>query len=178
MSTLAIRRRAAACPAAVAILIALGPAPAPAATRCAGGSGAAAAARERAAVCEINRVRRRHGLAAVERDARLARAASRHARAMVAGRFFSHTGPGASTLHGRLRAAGYDGVAAGETLAWGEGRLAAPGAIVRSWMRSGPHRRVLLGRYRHVGVGVALGSPFGRAMSGSATYAADFGVAR
>ena len=37
---------------------------------------------------------------------------------------------------------------------------------------------VLLGRYRHVGVGVALGSPFGRGMSGSATYAADFGAAR
>ena len=97
---------------------------------------------------------------------------------MVAGRFFSHTSPGGSTLHHRLRAAGYRGVAAGETLAWAEGRLAAPRAIVRSWMRSGPHRRVLLGRYRHVGVGVALGSPFGRGMSGSATYAADFGAAR
>jgi len=182
VSTLAIRRRAAACPAAVAILFALGPAPAPAATRCAGASAApsaaAAAARQRAVVCEINRVRRRHGLASVERDARLARAASRYAQAMVAGRFFSHTSPGGSTLHDRLRAAGYRGVAAGETLAWAEGRLAAPRAIVRSWMRSGPHRRVLLGRYRHVGVGVALGSPFGRAMSGSATYAADFGAAR
>ena len=182
MSTLAIRRRAAACPAAVAILFALGPAPAPAATRCAGASAApsaaAAVARQRAVVCEINRVRRGHGLAPVRRDARLARAAARYAQAMVVGRFFSHTSPGGSTLHDRLRAAGYRGVAAGETLAWAEGRLAAPRAIVRSWMRSGPHRRVLLGRYRHVGVGVALGSPFGRGMSGSATYAADFGAAR
>ena len=56
--------------------------------------------------------------------------------------------------------------------------MAAPRAIVSSWMRSGPHRQVLLGRYGHVGVGVALGSPFGRAMSGSATYAADFGAGR
>ena len=182
MSTLAIRRRAAACPAAVAILFALGPAPAPAGARCAGASAApsagGSAARQHAVVCEINRVRRRHGLASVRRDARLVRAASRHARAMVAGRFFSHTSPGGSTLTTRLRAAGYRGVAAGETIAWGRGRLAAPRVIVRSWMRSGPHRRVLLGRYRHVGVGVALGSPFGPAMSGSATYAANFGVAR
>jgi len=178
VSTLAIRRRACACPAAFAILIALGAAPAPAATRCAGASAAAGdangAARQRAVVCEINRVRRRHGLAPVGRDARLTRMASRYARAMVAGGFFSHTTPGGTTLHDRLRAVGYNGVAAGETLAWGEGRLAAPRAIVRSWMGSPPHRRVLLGHYEHVGVGVALGSPFGHGMRGSATYAANF----
>ena len=98
------------------------------------------------------------------------------ARTMVARRFFSHVGPGGSTLSTRLRAAGYRGRAAGEVLAWGEGRLATPRAAVRSWLHSPLHRRVLLGRdYRDVGVGIAIGSPFGGAMRSSATYAADFG---
>ena len=65
----------------------------------------------------------------------------------------------------------------GEVLAWGEGRFASPRAAVRSWLLSPPHRRVLLGRnYRDVGVGIALGSPFGGSMRSSATYAAEFGA--
>ena len=99
------------------------------------------------------------------------------ARTMVARRFFSHVGPGGATLSARRRAAGYRGRAIGEVLAWGEGRFASPRAAVRSWLRSPPHRRVLLGRnYRDVGVGIALGSPFGGSMRSSATYAADFGA--
>ena len=185
MPTLAIRRRAVACPVAVSILLAAAcgvPARASAA-RCAGSTTAPGAlsgtARQRAVVCEINRVRRRHGLARVSVDARLTRMAGSFAQAMVSRRFFSHVGPGGATLGARLRAAGYRGHAAGEVLAWGEGRYASPRAAVRSWLHSPPHRRVLLGRrYRDVGVGVALGSPYGGARRRSATYAANLGVAR
>ena len=182
MPTLAIRRRAAACPAALTILLALGAAPAPAASRCHGATAApgslSRAGRQAAVICEINRIRRRHGLAAVSADARLTRMAGRYARAMVSRGFFSHVGPGGTTLTDRLRAAGYRGRAAGEVLAWGQGRYATPRAAVRSWMRSPPHRRVLLGRgYRDVGVGVALGNPSRASMRGSATYAANFGGA-
>jgi uncharacterized protein YkwD len=184
MSTLAIRRRAVACPVAITILLALGGAPAPAsAARCAGASAApgafSGAARQHAVVCEINRVRARRGLAPVAPHARLTRVAGRFARAMVSHRFFSHVGPGGSTLGTRLRAAGYRGRSAGEVLAWGQGRYASPRAAVRSWLHSPPHRSVLLSRnYRHVGAGVALGNPSGRGMRGSATYAANFGSAR
>ncbi len=184
MSTLAIRRRAVACPVAVTILLALGGAPAPAsAAGCTGASAApgalSGAARQHAVVCEINRVRTRRGLAPVAPHPRLTRMADRFARAMVSHRFFSHVGPGGATLDARLRAAGYRGRSAGEVLAWGQGRYASPRAAVRSWLHSPPHRRVLLGRhYRDVGVGVALGNPFGRGMRGSATYAANFGSAR
>jgi uncharacterized protein YkwD len=183
MSTLANRRRALACPVAVTILLALGGVPAPAAAaRCTGGSAApgalSGAARQRAVVCEINRVRGRRGLAPVAIDARLTRMAGTFARAMVSRGFFSHVGPGGATLHERLRAAGYRGRSAGEVLAWGQGRLATPRAAVRSWLHSPPHRRVLLGRnYRDIGVGVELGNPFGGAMRGSATYAASLGAA-
>ena len=183
MSTLAIRRRAVACPVAVTILLALGGAPAPAsAARCAGASAAPAslsgAARQRAVVCEINRVRGRRGLPPVSVDARLTRMAGGFAHAMVSRGFFSHVGPGGATLQERLQAAGYRGRSAGEVLAWGQGRYASPRAAVSAWLQSPPHRRVLLGRnYRDVGVGVALGTPFGGAMRGSATYAANLGVA-
>ena len=45
-----------------------------------------------------------------------------------------------------------------------------------SWLRSPPHRRVLLSPdYRDAGVGIALGSPFGGSMRASATYVASFG---
>ncbi len=181
MSRLAIRRRAVACPAAFTILLALGPAPAAAATRCSASAASPASlgagARQAAVICEVNRVRRRHGLAPVKADPRLVRMAGRFARTMVARGFFSHVGPGGSTLHARLRASGYRGRAAGEVLAWGEGRLATPRAAVRSWLHSPPHRRVLLGRnYRDVGAGIALGSPFGGSMRSSATYAANFGA--
>jgi uncharacterized protein YkwD len=183
MSTLATRRRAVACPAAVTILLAVGAAPAPAASRCAGALAAPASladgARQAAVICEVNRVRRRNGLVPVSADRRLTRMAGRFAHAMVVRRFFSHVSPGGSTLSSRLRAAGYRGRAAGEVLAWGEGRLASPRAAVRSWLHSPPHRRVLLGRnYRDIGVGIALGSPFGGAMRSSATYAANLGAAR
>ena len=159
-------------------------APTAGAARCRGGELAPASApraAQAAVVCEINRERRARGLRPVGVHPRLTGMARRYARAMVRIGFFSHTSPGGATLLDRVRAAGYGGrwIAAGEALAWAQGRLATPHAIVRAWMDSPPHRAVLLGRaYRDVGIGVALGSPDGRARRTSATYAADFGAAR
>ena len=187
MSTHARRLRDSACPATITILLATAlaaPAAAPAAVRCHGSASAPASAQRTAraaVVCEINRRRRAAGLRSVAAHPRLIRVASRYARSMVRHGFFSHTSPGGTTLLDRVRAVGYGGrrVAAGEALAWAQGRLATPRAIVRAWMASPPHRAVLLGRaYRDVGVGVALGNPYGRAMGRSATYAADFGSSR
>jgi uncharacterized protein YkwD len=186
MSTHARRLRASSCPAALTILLATGLAAAPAAdaARCRGGALAPASApraAQAAVVCEINRERRARGLRPVGAHPRLTGMARRYARSMVRMGFFSHTSPGGVTLLERVRAAGYGGrrIAAGEALAWAQGRLATPHAIVRAWLHSPPHRAVLLGRaYRDVGIGVALGSPNGRARRSSATYAADFGAAR
>jgi uncharacterized protein YkwD len=38
------------------------------------------------------------------------------------------------------------------------GASASPRAVVRQWMRSAAHRRILLGRFEHIGVGVSAGS--------------------
>jgi uncharacterized protein YkwD len=129
-----------------------------------------------AVVCEINRVRAVRGLAALERDRRLRRAAVAQARDMVARGYFSHVTPDGQGLSDRLRASGYiTGRVAwhvGETLAWGRGDRSTPSAAVDAWMRSRSHRRVLLGPFADIGVGVADGVPSG---GDGATYAADFG---
>jgi len=62
--------------------------------------------------------------------------AGRYAHAMVDGRFFSHVSPGGSTMLQRIRSTHYlhgaRGWALGENLAWGAGRAATPGQIVRA----------------------------------------------
>ena len=129
-----------------------------------------------AVVCEINRVRDDRGLDLLEHDRRLRRAAVLQARDMVARAYFAHVTPDGRRLADRLRATGYiSGRVAwhvGETLAWGTGEFSTPASAVAGWMRSPSHRRVLLGPFLEIGVGVADGVPFG---GDGATYAADFG---
>jgi uncharacterized protein YkwD len=131
---------------------------------------------DEAVVCEINHVRAERGLGALAVDRRLRRAAVAHVRDMVSRRYFSHVTPEGKRLPDRLRASGYiTGRAAwhvGEGLAWGRRELSTPSATVAAWMRSAPHRRIVLGAFLEIGVGVARGVPFG---GRGATYAADFG---
>lgn len=135
----------------------------------------------RAVACEINRVRTRHGLRRVRDNARLDRAAQRHAEDMARRNFFSHVSPGGSTLVDRLRRVGYlrPGMAwsVGECLGWGTRSLGTPAAMVRAWMRSPGHRAILLAAaYRSIGVGVAGGVPVDGVRGSGATYVADLGV--
>jgi len=157
--------------AAVAVLVALMSSSPAAAADC------DAPAEADAVVCEVNRARTDRGLEPVVRDRRLHRAAAAHARDMVAREYFSHVTPEGEGLSDRLRQAGYISGRVpwhvGETLAWGRRRMATPAAIVEAWMRSPSHRRIILGRYDEIGVGVADGDPFG---GPGATYAADLGL--
>ena len=86
-------------------------------------------------------------------------------------------GYGELAVDRRLRESGYiTGRVAwrvGETLAWGRARLATAAATVTEWMRSASHRRILLGPYREIGVGVSAGDPLGGT---GTTYTADFGL--
>lgn len=156
--------------AAGALLVALVPTPAEAAECDALGEADAV-------VCEINRVRAERGLEPVVKDRRLHRAAAAHARDMTERDYFSHVTPEGERLSDRLRRSGYiSGRVSwrvGETLAWGRGQMATPAAAVAAWMRSPSHRRVILGRYREIGVGLADGVPSG---GPGTTYAADLGL--
>jgi uncharacterized protein YkwD len=41
----------------------------------------------------------------------------------------------------------------GEVIGWGCGSLGSAAAMVRAWMASPPHRAIILGRGRAVGIG-------------------------
>jgi uncharacterized protein YkwD len=136
----------------------------------------------RAIRCLINAERRSRGLRSLRPSARLSEAARRHSRDMVRRHYFSHTAPGGLTLPERIRRTGYMRAAndwfVGETLAWGTEARGTARSVVRAWMHSPQHRRVMMGRsFRDLGVGVARGVPY-RHLAGGATYAVDFGVRR
>ena len=62
----------------------------------------------------------------------------------------------------------------GEVIAWGVSVRGTPQAVFKAWMRSSPHRQVILTkRWRDVGIGCARGSFKG--MSGVVMYTIDFG---
>jgi uncharacterized protein YkwD len=122
----------------------------------------------------VNAQRGAAGLAPVSADRRLARAARRFSHDMVSQRFFDHVSPRGSTVGRRVRRAGYHGRGVAETIAWGAGSSATPGAIVAMWMASPGHRAIIMdGGFRRIGVGVASGSPTG--LKGARTVTADFG---
>ena len=128
-------------------------------------------------LCAINVVRDHHGVPPLRPDSRLADAARRHSRDMVARGYFSHTTPGGATPRTRIAASGWmrgrSRWRIGENLAW-RSRDATPRMIVRMWLRSPGHRRNLLdGRFHVVGLGIASGTPTGGARG--ATFTADFG---
>ena len=128
-------------------------------------------------VCLFNGERAARGLAPVAPDARLRRAARRHSADMVSDHYFAHPSPSGASFVQRIARSGFLRRRAhwhvGEVLAWGSGALATPRSIVAALMNSPRHRRIILGAFRAVGVGVALGVPFSGA--DGATYTADFG---
>ena len=132
---------------------------------------------ERTVLCLVNRERTRRGLKKLRSDRRLAKAATRHSRDMVRRGYFEHVSPGGGTMQDRIKAAGWfrgnGSFAFAENIAWGSGSLASAKNIVESWMESSGHRHnILNGRYRQLGVGIALGTP--RELDG-ATYTTNFG---
>lgn len=117
----------------------------------------------RAVVCVLSRARARRGLPPLRRDRALASAAARHARDMVANRYFSHVSRDGGQPADRIRGAGYlRGArfwAVGEVMVHSR-RSFTPVHAVRAWLRSPGHRGVILtAAFRHVGVSILRGSP-------------------
>jgi uncharacterized protein YkwD len=124
----------------------------------------------RAVRCIVNEEREVQGLLPLRSQGALREAARGHARDMVKRGYFAHERAG-STPRSRLRDAGWDGYAAGETLAWGCGSLGVPRAIVDGWLGSPAHRDILLGRrYRRAGIGLAVGAPYPTDCPGAGTW--------
>jgi uncharacterized protein YkwD len=98
---------------------------------------------------------------------------------MLKRRYFAHVSPSGSTLGSRDGAAGYLRGAqywtVGEVLAWITKPRPTPDAVVRAWMHSPEHKRVLLtASFRDAGVYVGRGNPVRRNGAG-ATFAMEFG---
>jgi uncharacterized protein YkwD len=132
-----------------------------------------------ATLCLLNGERAAAGLSPLSENARLTGASQAYTDLMLAKSFFAHVTPDGVDVVTRLTDAGYltddlDGWAAGENLAWAQGVLATPRAIVKAWMESPGHRENILSReYAEIGIGVALGTPI--AGPSGATYTTDFG---
>jgi uncharacterized protein YkwD len=172
MLVLTWRRLLVAVLASVAVMGSLPPLPA-AAKACAGPA-------KRATLCLLNGERAAAGLRALRLDSRLSRAAEAHSADMVARHYFDHVSPSGEQLAQRVERTGWmrrrPHWALGETLGWGTGSLGTPEAMVRAWMRSPAHRRIVLRPgFRRVGIGIAGGTPFGTPSEG-VTYTADFGA--
>jgi uncharacterized protein YkwD len=139
---------------------------------------------ERSILVEINAVRRAHGLAPVRGSVALARAADGHSRAMATLGFFSHTSRDGTVFWKRIARSyssrGYGYWTVGENLLWSSSEL--DGArVVRMWLNSPPHRRVLLNRlWRELGISAVHASAApGDFGGGEATIVtADFGTRR
>jgi len=132
-----------------------------------------------ATLCLVNGERTARGLAPLAADPVLESAATAYSQAMVQQHFFDHVSPGGQTLKERLASyvASADNWTMGENIAWGEGALATPAAIVKSWMASTGHRaNILNSDFEEIGVGIVGGTPVGSLPAVSATYTTEFGA--
>jgi uncharacterized protein YkwD len=116
-------------------------------------SPSAASARGASILRAMNAVRARHHLPALQVSHALARAASAHSSSMARRGLMSH-----GAMQRRLSHY-VDSRMVGENLAWAprcSGRT-----IVRMWLRSAPHRHIMLSRgFRRAGVGTSRASHF------------------
>jgi len=134
-----------------------------------------------AILCLHNEVRAERGLPALTGNAKLRRAAEGHSADMVAKSYFNHTSKSGASMVDRIMRAGYvgpdDGWILGENLEWGTGGLATPQGAIDAWMDSPGHRANIVKRgYKHMGIGITLGTPTGAA--NGVTITVDFGARR
>jgi uncharacterized protein YkwD len=117
-----------------------------------------------AVTCLIDRERARHRLPALRPNPDLRGIASSLAREMASSGFFGDDSEAGQTPWERITespyAVGAQVVAAAQNIGWGTGGLATPQGVVEEWMRSTPHRLIMLSDgYRDVGVGAAPIAP-------------------
>jgi uncharacterized protein YkwD len=119
----------------------------------------------------LNQVRMQHGLSALTVSAPLRSAARAHSADMLQQGYFDHDSRG-ETWNARI-ARYLRSPLVGENIAVGQGSNGSAAGIVSQWMRSAPHRAVILNAGLHrVGLGLALGTFNGT--PGAVLATADF----
>jgi uncharacterized protein YkwD len=105
----------------------------------------------------LNDIRHEHGLSSLAGSTALRQAARSHSSDMLKRGYFEHNSPN-EPFGTRIRRY-LDSPLVGENIAWGTGRYGTAQGIVSLWMRSAPHRHVILMASLHrVGLGIATGS--------------------
>jgi uncharacterized protein YkwD len=136
-----------------------------------------------AVLCLVNGERAQHGLRPVRASGALTRSAQEHSRDMVQRGYFSHVTPGGENPRQRVVHSGYarkrGARKVGETIAWGSGGRGTPAELVRLFMESAPHRRIVLDRrFRDVGIGIVPATPVTNVAGTGVTLTIDFGRRR
>jgi uncharacterized protein YkwD len=109
----------------------------------------------------VNAARAAHGLRPVRYVKRLRSAARAHSRDMVHRAYFAHDAPNEAWDHRVRRYLPHARLVA-ETIAWGSGAFATPALLVRWWLKSPPHRAILLDPHLTLaGIGIRRGTFLG-----------------
>ncbi len=135
-----------------------------------------------ATLCLVNRERAVYSLRPLRANRELGSVAASQVGSMVRGDYFADVGPSGRTplslvavTHYRAHAAG---VEVGQNIAWGTGSYTTPAHIVREWMASPPHRKIMLSsEFRDAGVASTSAVPAVLDTRGhGATYVIEFGA--
>jgi uncharacterized protein YkwD len=102
----------------------------------------------------LNQIRQQHRLASLSLSTPLRGVARAHSLDMLQNAYFDHDAEADASIARASKA-----TMVGETIAWGVGSYGSPAGLVAQWMRSGPHRAVILTpAIRRVGIGIAFGT--------------------
>jgi uncharacterized protein YkwD len=132
-----------------------------------------------ATLCLIDRVRLAHGLRALRANRRLRAVAMSQVRSMVRLNYFADVRPSGLTPLALILASSYGrgarSVSAAQSVGWGTQTLATPAQMVAGWLRSPPHRAIILTRkFRDAGIGAIAAAPAMVAQGqAGATYALE-----
>ncbi len=139
---------------------------------------------EAATLCLINELRQAKHLHSLRFNSELHAVAAGQTSEMVVGDYFGDNNRAGQTPLQRIVASRYPAHAArvstAQNIGWGTGPDATPAAMLRAWLSSPPHRRIILTPgYRDIGIGVTPAVP--TSVTGNAfgaTYTVEFGVRR
>lgn len=131
-----------------------------------------------ATLCLVNGVRHFHHLEPLRMNAALRAIASGQSDSMLIGGYFGDDGLSGRTPLQRVAASSYGRhsrrLSVSQNIAWGQAGQSTPVAIVRAWLASPPHRRIMLAAgSRDAGIGVSLGTPRRSSRLRGATYTLD-----
>lgn len=135
-----------------------------------------------ATACLIDRIRGAAHLRPLRPSPSLQRVAAGQSAEMVLGDYFGDQNRSGQTPLQRIVATGYrrhaSAISTAQNIGWATGVQATPTGIVEAWMRSPPHRQIILTReFRDLGVGAAPAAPATLAAGQpGATYTVEFGA--